>query len=78
LEEDYAQTLSMVYNVKSLKEAFVELGYNPVVVVRDLIAAFQRHYFPEVFEEPELVGSADPEMAARLLALLRVKKSNSN
>lgn len=74
LKEDFEQAAGLVYNARRLRAAFAAYGYNPKEKLKAVITAFQRHFQPEVFKTPEKVGRASPEMAARLQALLRLKK----
>lgn len=65
LAEDY------VRDDNSLREAFIRAGYDPAATLKDVIIAFQRHFHPEIFKEPEKVGTASRETAARLNWLVR-------
>jgi N-acetylmuramoyl-L-alanine amidase len=67
--ETTGQKLSLSgVEIKSLLEEF---GYDPRVETGILKTAFQRHFQPEALLLP---GESDPEMCARLAALVRQKK----
>lgn len=74
LQEDFNKATVAVYNAKRLKNAFADYGYDTKVNIKTLIAQFQRHFHQEIFNEPDKVGKANPETAARLYSLLRMKK----
>lgn len=58
---------------ESVRAALTAYGYDPRVDLSVAVAAFQRHFQPEIFATPEKVGTPDADTAARLHALLRLK-----
>ncbi len=74
LKEDFEKASSYVADEKQLKDALEEYGYGPDNSLTDLVTAFQRHFCPEDFKNPESVGNPNQEMAARLHYLLRMKR----
>lgn len=59
-----------------LEKMFVAFGYNPIAAFTDVVTAFQRHYYPEVFQGGA-VGQVCSETAARLVSLLRLRASGA-
>ena len=56
-----------------MREALTAYGYDPACDLKTAITAFQRHFHPEIFRRPDRVGSPDPQTAARLHSLLRLR-----
>lgn len=69
LPEDYAQAEKIALNDFESEKLFIEYGYNPIAAFQDVVTAFQRHYYPEVFVKGT-EGKIDHETIARLVALL--------
>lgn len=77
LQEDFKKATQAMYNAKRLKDAFADYGYDPKAALKTLLTQFQRHFHQEIFKEPDKVGKANPETAARLYALLRMKNAQN-
>jgi N-acetylmuramoyl-L-alanine amidase len=69
LREDFEKAV----DDESIRAALTAYGYDPRVEFATAVAAFQRHFQPEIFSTPERVGTPDADTAARLYALLRLK-----
>ena len=72
--EDQQKAEELARSDFEAKKLFDLFGYNPIAAHVDVITAFQRHFFPEVFQynhegEP---GVACAETMARLVALHRI------
>ncbi len=73
--EDYKEAEELARSDFESKKLFDLFGYNPMAAHVDVITAFQRHFFPEVFraDHPGKPGDACEETMARLVALNRWK-----
>lgn len=58
-----------------LAPLLAQYGYDARVDAKTLTAAFQRHFQPEAFKNPEQVGTPDTETLKRAQALLRQKNT---
>jgi len=63
------------YTPARLKEFLVQYGYNPELDLKTMITSFQRHFQPEVFNDPEQIGQANEGIAKILGYLLHMKES---
>jgi len=54
-----------------VEKLFVKYGYNPMTAFVDVVTAFHRHYYPEIFESGD-TGKPDVQTVARLLSLIRM------
>lgn len=68
---------------ESIDSLLAKLGYDSKVNLKERLAAFQRHFEPEVFATPEKVGEPSPDSVRIAAALLRQKmafrpKNNNN
>lgn len=54
-----------------IPELLAQCGYDPTVEITLALTAFQRHFVPGVFLEPDTVGRADVATRARLIACAR-------
>ncbi|MCB9991923.1 MAG: N-acetylmuramoyl-L-alanine amidase [Rhodospirillales bacterium] len=70
-EQDRRVAQDYVRDESSLREAFTKVGYNPKADLQSVITAFQRHFYPEAFKDPEQVGKINGAAAARLHWLVR-------
>lgn len=61
-------------DLKNVKQRLVDVGYNPACDEATLLAAFQRHYVPEAFENGT-EGQMDDTTRARLLGLHKLTTS---
>jgi len=73
---DYKRADELVLNDFEAKKLFDLFGYNPMAAHVDVITAFQRHYYQQVFQTGSAVkpGDACRETMARLVALVRETK----
>lgn len=78
-EGDYEEAKKLARNDFEAKKLFDLFGYNPMAAHIDVITAFQRHFYPEVFQDdkPGKPGEACEETMARLVALHRQMKTNT-
>ena len=74
LKEDFEQAAAWAGDETKLKVALADYGYNPQENFTDMVTAFQRHFQPEVFNNGP-AGVPDTQTAARLAALLRMKRA---
>ncbi len=74
--EDYEKAKELARNDFESKKLFDLFGYNPMAAYIDVVTAFQRHYFPEIFQKDHegQEGVACIETMARLVALIRQHK----
>jgi len=74
--EDCQKARDLVRNDFEAKKLFDLFGYNPMAAHMDVVTAFQRHYFPQVFHDDHSgkSGVACEETMARLIALSRIKE----
>ncbi len=56
-----------------LAPLLAQYGYDARVDEKTLTAAFQRHFQPEVFKNPDKIGTPDADTIKRARALLRIK-----
>lgn len=70
MPEDYARAEKIALNDFEAEKLFIEYGYNPIAAFQDTVTAFQRHYYPDIFEKGTQ-GNIDQETIARLSALIR-------
>jgi N-acetylmuramoyl-L-alanine amidase len=75
LAEDFKSAARLAADPVALKDALVAYGYDPRLDLPVLVAAFQRHFEPEVFRTPGEAGVVTEQTAARLSALLRLKNA---
>lgn len=73
-ERDFKMAGKMMDNPQLLAQGLIKYGYNPDAGLREVITAFQRHFYPDAFERGG-TGAGEPciNMAARLAWLLRRK-----
>ncbi len=71
--EDYTRAEAISRNDYEAEKLFNELGYNPMAAFQDVVTAFQRHYYPDVFTHGT-EGKINQETIARLCSLLRPHK----
>ncbi|MCK5374528.1 MAG: N-acetylmuramoyl-L-alanine amidase [Alphaproteobacteria bacterium] len=76
IPEDYEKARELARNDFEAKKMFDAFGYNPMAAHIDVVTAFQRHYYPQVFLKGEegKSGEACEETMARLVALVRQSK----
>ena len=72
-DKDREQAEIIARNDFEAEKLFTEYGYNPMAAFQDVVTAFQRHYYPEIFKENQQ-GSVDQETIARLYALINHSK----
>lgn len=70
-EADYARAEEVFVNDFEVEKLFVAYGYNPMAAYIDVVSAFQRHYYQDVFSDGG-EGRVCRETVARLLSLIRV------
>ncbi len=75
LPAEYEAAAGWAGNEEAVRAALASYGYDARCEPAVLIAAFQRHFYPEAFHAPESVGRPDQVLTARLQALLRMKSS---
>ena len=77
-DEDYKKAEELARTDFEAKKLFDLFGYNPMAAYMDVITAFQRHFYPEVFrsDQPGMPGEACEETMARLVALHRQMETN--
>jgi N-acetylmuramoyl-L-alanine amidase len=76
IDADHLKAENLARSDFESKKLFDLFGYNPIAAHVDVITAFQRHYFPEVFQgnREGQPGVACVETMARLVALSRLNK----
>ncbi len=76
--EDYDEAKELARHDFDSKKLFDLFGYNLMAAHMDVITAFQRHYYPEVFraDHKGQPGVACEETMARLIALSRQSKKD--
>ena len=67
--DHYTRATKYLKDSAFIKDNFGRFGYNIAHDLNVLIAAFQRHYVPETFNNADKVGIINRETLARLLAL---------
>ncbi len=70
LKEDFERAATM-----DVRAALTAVGYSSDDDLGTVLAAFQRHYHPEIFKTPEKIGQPDLETLARLSRLQNLKFS---
>ncbi len=70
-EADYARADEVFVNDFEVEKLFVAYGYNPMAAYIDVVTAFQRHYYPDVFVRGQ-EGQVCRETVARLISLIRM------
>ena len=70
-KEEYEQAEMLARNDYEAEKLFTALGYIPVAAYVDIITAFHRHYYPEIFKTGK-EGEVCEETIARLLSLIRL------
>ncbi len=75
--EEYEKAEVISRHDYDAEKLFSFLGYNPMSAYIDVVTAFHRHYYPEVFESGN-EGSICQESVARLLSLIRQKRAREN
>ncbi len=74
-EMDFGAAKSVLADRTLFHELLIEYGYDPNTPLECLISTFHRHFYPEKFEEGEDPEEVDLLSAARLQALVRLKKT---
>lgn len=64
-------------NDYEVERLFIEFGYNPMAAFEDVVTAFHRHYYPQIFGDgkPERVCE---QTVVRLLALIRQMRHDTD
>ena len=64
----------MLNNPNEVKNILTRFGYNPALALEILLAAFQGHYHPEIYQlDSDKIGQLNVETIARLLYVYRKK-----
>lgn len=58
---------------ENIEKILTAYGYDPALDLKARLTAFQRHFEPEIFATPELVGQAGPDTVNRLQSLIQQK-----
>lgn len=72
-DSDELDAEEMLHDRDDIKSLLWRYGYDARLELSVLLAAFQRHYYPEIFQVPEKAGLADVNTVSRLIALQRQK-----
>jgi len=73
LPQDYKRSAN--WGESEIRQALTQYGYNPDEDFQTVLTAYQRHFRPEVFATPDMVGKPDAEGNARLACLVRRKQA---
>ena len=68
--EEYERAEKVSCNDFDTGRLFITFGYSPMTAFVDVVTAFHRHYYPEIFEVGD-AGRPTVETVARLLSLMR-------
>lgn len=71
--EDRAKAAEIARNDFEVEKLFLAYGYNPMTAYVDIVTAFHRHYYPELFDGGDPATVTD-ETVARLISLIRQHK----
>ncbi|MBI1300268.1 MAG: N-acetylmuramoyl-L-alanine amidase [Alphaproteobacteria bacterium] len=74
--EEREKAIVVARNDFEVEKLFVAYGYNPMTAFIDVVTAFHRHYYPELFDEGD-PGTVTEETVARLLSLIRLQKQQA-
>tara|TARA_B100001989_G_scaffold128627_1_gene90952 strand:- start:3151 stop:3870 length:720 start_codon:yes stop_codon:yes gene_type:complete len=69
-EAEREKAKDVALNDYDAEKLFTQFGYNPLAAFQDIVTAFQRHYYPQVFEDGS-AGQLCDETVARLISLIR-------
>ena len=69
-EEERQEAEKISLNDFETEKLFNTFGYNPMAAFQDVVTAYHRHFYPEIFVT-EKEGQVCPETVARLMSLIR-------
>ena len=75
--EEYEKAELIARHDYDAEKLFAFFGYNPMSAYIDVVTAYHRHFYPEIFESGN-EGTICQESVARLLSLIRQKRAREN